>query len=310
MSKTNPSNLDLNLLVILDTIFTEQSLTLAGNKLFMSQSAVSHALAKLRDYFDDPLFIRRGNIMEPTPLCKTIHRNITPSLKTITQSLHDRGEFDPSSSKRTFCLGLSDYLCKLLLPGILKRIESQAPGISIRVVQMTYEKRIEMLQSGKLDVFLGCPRGHNAGVLKEKLFDDREVCVVRNDHPIKGNVMNEEEMADSEFAALSLSESGLGFLEDYLYRKGVQRKIKIVLQQETVIPSLVENSDLVGSVAQRLAEMYAVKGRLRIVRMPLENTGFEVAQHWHSLNDNDPAQKWIRSIIKEVARSLPPLKLR
>ncbi|TIH20276.1 LysR family transcriptional regulator [Marinifilum sp. JC120] len=308
MSKTNPSNLDLNLLVILDTIFSERSLTLAGNKLFMTQSAVSHALSKLRHHFDDRLFIRRGNIMEPTPLCKTLHRNISPCLKAITQSLHDRGEFEPSSSKRTFNLGLSDYLCKLLLPGILNRIETQAPDISIRVMQTTYEKRSEMLKSGKLDIFLGCPREYGAGVIKEKLFDDREVCVVRNDHPIKGKVMDEAEMADSEFAALSLSESGLGFLEDYLYRKGVQRKIKVVLQQETVIPSLVENSDLVGSVAQRLAEMYVAQGRLRIVRMPLENTGFEVAQHWHSLNDNDPAQKWMRSTIKEVATSLPPLE--
>ena len=309
MSKTNPSNLDLNLLVILDTIFTERSLTLAGNKLFMTQSAVSHALSKLRHHFDDRLFVRRGNIMEPTLLCKTIHRNIAPSLKTIYQSLADRGEFDPSSSKRTFNLGLSDYLCILLLPGILNIIETRAPEISIRIMQTTYEKRTEMLQNGKLDVFLGCPRDYGAGVLKEKLFEDREVCVVRKDHAIQGRVMNEEEMADSEFAALSLSESGLGFLEDYLYRKGVHRKIKIVLQQETVIPALVENSDLVGSVAQRLAEIYATEGRLRIVRMPLENTEFEVSQHWHSLNDNDPAQQWIRSVIKEVASYLPPLGL-
>jgi DNA-binding transcriptional LysR family regulator len=310
MSKTNSSNLDLNLLVILDTIFTERSLTLAGNKLFMTQSAVSHALSKLRHHFDDRLFVRRGNIMESTPLCKTIHRNIAPSLKTINQSLADRGEFDPATSKRTFSLGLSDYLCKLLLPDILRMIETKAPGISIRIMQTTYEKREEMLQNGKLDVFLGCPRDYGAGVFKEKLFEDREVCVVRNDHPIKGTVMNEEEMAESEFAALSLSESGLGFLEDYLYRKGVQRKIKIVLQQETVIPSLVENSDLVGSIAQRLAEMYSAKGRLRIVHMPLESTEFDVSQHWHALNDNDPAQQWIRSVIKEVAETLPPLGLK
>lgn len=308
MSKTNPSNLDLNLLVILDTIFNERSLTIAGNKLFMTQSAVSHALSKLRLHFEDRLFVRRGNFMDPTPLCKTVHRNIAPSLKTITQSLYDRGEFNPISSKRTFCLGLSDYLCRLLLPEILKKIDIEAPGISIRVMQTTYEKRTEMLQNGKLDIFLGCPRECGAGVLNEKLFEDREVCVVRNNHPIKTRVMNEDEMADSEFAALSLSESGLGFLENYLHRKGVQRKIKVVLQQETVIPALVENSNLVGSVAQRLAEMYTAKGRLRIVEMPLEKTEFEVAQHWHSLNDNDPAHKWMRSAIKKVAMDLPPLQ--
>ncbi|WP_319779260.1 LysR family transcriptional regulator [Maridesulfovibrio sp.] len=307
MNKTNLTRMDLNLLVILDTIFSERNLTMAGKKLFMTQSAVSHALSKLRQHFDDRLFIRRGNIMEPTPLCKTIHRNISPCLKAIIQSLADRGEFEPASSKRTFCLGLSDYLCRLLLPGILLILEQEAPDISIRILQTTYEQRTEMLQNGKLDIFVGCTRDYGAGVLKEKLFEDREVCVVRDGHPIKGRVMEEEEMADSEFVALSLSESGLGFLEDYLYRKGVQRKIKVVLQQETVIPSLVEHSDLVGSVAQRLAEIYADKKRLRIVRMPLENTVFDVFQHWHTLNDNDPAQRWMRTVIRKVAETLPTL---
>ncbi len=309
MSKTNPANLDLNLLIILDTIFSEKNLTQAGKKLFMTQSAVSHALSKLRHHFNDRLFVRQGNIMEPTPLCKKIQANISPSLKQIIHSIADSGEFQPDSSKRVFSLGLSDYLCKLLLPGILHELETKAPDISIRIIQTTYEQRIEMLQNGKLDIFLGCPRDYGGGVLKEKLFEDREVCVVRNGHPIKGKVMNEAEMANSEFAALSLSETGLGFLEDYLYRKGVQRKIKIVLQQETVIPSLVENSDLVGSIAQRLAEIYADKGRLRIVRMPLKNTDFEVFQHWHSVNDDDPAQKWMRTLIRNVAATLPALSL-
>ncbi|WP_320007758.1 LysR family transcriptional regulator [Maridesulfovibrio sp.] len=307
MSKTNLTSLDLNLLIILDTIFSEKNLTQAGKKLFMTQSAVSHALSKLRLHFNDRLFVRRGNIMEPTPLCRKIQSNISSSLKQIIHSIADSGEFQPWSSKRVFSLGLSDYLCKLLLPGILHTLESEAPDISIRIIQTTYEQRAEMLKNGKLDIFLGCQRDYGGGVLKEKLFEDREVCVVRNGHPITGTVMNESEMADSEFAALSLSETGMGFLEDYLYRKGVQRKIKVVLQQETVIPSIVENSDLVGSVAQRLAELYTGKGRLRMVKMPLENTVFEVFQHWHSVNDEDPAQKWMRMLIRNVAETLPEL---
>ncbi len=211
MSKTNLPNIDLNLLVILDKIFTERSLTMAGNKLFMSQSAVSHALSKLRDHFDDRLFIRQGNNMEPTPLCMTLHQNLSPSLINILQSLEDRGDFNPETSKRTFCLGLSDYLCKLLLPIILRELDKQAPDISIRIVQTTYEQRTAMLKSGKLDLFLGCSREYGAGVQKEKLFEDREVCIVRQGHKVKGPVMTEDELANSEFAALSLSESGLGF---------------------------------------------------------------------------------------------------
>lgn len=306
MSKTNLPNIDLNLLVILDKIYTERSLTIAGKKLFMTQSAVSHALSKLRDHFDDRLFIRQVNKMEPTPLCMTLHQNLSPCLKNIMQSIEDRGEFNPATSKRTFCLGLSDYLCKLLLPIILQELSKQAPDICIRIVQTTYEQRTAMLKSGKLDLFLGCSRDdYGAGIQKEKLFEDREVCIVRQDHSIEGPVMTEKELADSEFVALSLSESGLGFLEDFLYRKGVQRKIKIVVQQETIIPSLVENTDLVGTLAERLAHMYTREKKFRIISLPLQNTTFEVFQHWHSLNDKDPAHQWIRHIIKKAAQFLP-----
>lgn len=305
MSKTNLPNIDLNLLVILDSIYRERSLTLAGRKLFLTQSAVSHALSRLRDHFEDRLFIRRGNSMEPTPLCRKLHHSISPCIKSILQSLEDRGEFNPATSRRTFCIGMSDYLCRLLLPEILRRSATEAPEISIRIVQPTYEKRGEMLKNGKLDIFLGCSREYGAGVLKERLFKDREVGIVRKDHPVNGEMMTEEELRQCEFAALSLSESGLGFLEDFLYRKGVQRRIKVVVQQETVIPSLVENSDLVGTLAERLARMYTENGKIRIVRLPLQDTSFEIFQHWHSVSNEDPAHKWLRSVIKQTAERIP-----
>ena len=309
MSKTNLSNLDLNLLVILDTVFSERSLTLAGKKLFMTQSAISHALSKLRDHFEDRLFIRRGNRMDPTPLCEELHESLSPSLKKILESLDDRGEFSPGSSKRTFRLGLSDYLCNLLLPEIISRLKVQAPNVTLRIVQATYEQRTAMLQNGKLDIFLGCSRDYGAGIFKEKLFQDREVCILRKDHPITGKVMTEEEVSQAEFVALSLTESGLGFLEDYLYHKGVQRKIKVVVQQEVIIPSLVSSSNLVGTLAERLAQIYTKIMPLRIIRLPLQNTEFEISQHWHAVNDNDPAHIWMRSVLKHVADSLPELAI-
>ncbi|OEU64812.1 MAG: LysR family transcriptional regulator [Desulfovibrio sp. S3730MH75] len=308
MSKTNLPNLDLNLLVILETIFAERNLTIAGQKLFMSQSAVSHALSKLRDHFEDRLFIRRGNMMVPTPLCENIHHSLAPSLKQILQSLEDRGEFSPATSKRTFCIGLSDYLCNLLLPQIIAKVRAEAPNINLRIIQATYEKRTAMLQDGKLDIFLGCSRDYGAGVLWEGLFFDREVCILRKDHPITGQVMTEEELASAEFVALSLSESGLGFLEDFLCQKGIQRNIKVIIQQEAIIPSLVSSSDLVGTLAERLAQIYTKILPVRTIHLPLENTTFEVLQHWHTLNDNDPAHIWMRGVIREVAESLPPAK--
>ncbi|WP_027722239.1 LysR family transcriptional regulator [Maridesulfovibrio zosterae] len=304
MSKTNLPNIDLNLLVVLDKIFSERSLTQAGKKLFLTQSAISHALSKLRDHFDDQLFIRLGNRMEPTALCRTIHHKINPSLRSIMESLDDRGVFNPLTSKRTFCLGLSDYLCKLLLPEILQKLGEQAPGVSIRIVQTTYEQRLEMLKNDRLDLFLGCLRKVENGVKTAKLFEDHEVCIVRHDHHIKNDVMTDADLNNSKFIALSLSESGLGFLEDFLYRRRIQHNIKIVVQQETVIPSLVEYSDLIGIIAERLAQRHVATGKFRIIRLPLADTKFEIFQHWHTVHDNDYAHIWMRNLIQNVALNL------
>ncbi len=304
MSKTNLYNLDLNLLLVLDAIHGEKSLTRAGEKLHLTQSAISHALARLRTHFDDRLFIREGNRMEPTPLCSALHESIDPALKQIVSSIEDRGKFDPGKSTRCFRLGISDYLCTLLLPQILSQVEAEAPGVSIHIAQPTYEQRTPMMQEGKLDIFLGTKRNYSPFIKGEYLFSDREICVVRNDHPQVGKAVREDELASLNFLAFSLSETGQGFLEEYLYRKGLGHRIKLTVQQEVTIPHLVSKSNLVGTMAERLALHFSEFLPIRTAPLPLEDTSFDICQHWHSRSETDAANNWIRGVISKAASSL------
>lgn len=304
MSKTNFYNLDLNLLRVLDTIHTEKSLTKAGEKLHITQSGISHALAKLRDHFDDRLFVREGNQMRPTSLCTSLVETISPSLNNISRAIDDRGVFIPEKSTRCFRLGVSDYLCTVLLPEILSIVNREAPGICINISQPTHEQRAKMLQEGRLDIFLGTERDYGPFIKCETLFRDREIGVFRADHPKIVHNLCEEDLSELDFLAFSLSESGQGFLEEFLHRKGLGHRIKLIVQQEVTIPHLVCNSDLVGAVAEKLALHFSSFMPIKYVPLPIEDTGFEICQSWHSKNDNDPANQWMRETILRASANI------
>jgi DNA-binding transcriptional LysR family regulator len=301
MSKTNLYNLDLNLLIVLDAIYNEKSLTLAGERLNITQSAISHSLAKLRDYFQDKLFLRQGNKMEPTPLCSALQESISPALLKITLSIDDRGKFVPEKSTRSFRLGMSDYLCTVLLPEIIKIVSKEAPGVCIHTSPPTHEQRLLMLREGKLDIFLGTPRNYGPAIKSQYLFSDKETCIFRENHPLIKNTLCEDDLSKLDFLAFSLSESGQGFLEELLHKKGLVHRIKMIVQQELTIPHLVCNSDLVGAVAEKLALHFSKIMPIKYLSIPIGGPEFDIYQSWHSRNDFDPANIWMRSIILRAA---------
>lgn len=304
MSITNLYNLDLNLLLVLDAIYREKNLTRTGERLHITQSAISHALARLRTHFNDQLFVREGNKMEPTSLCNALHKSIDPALEQIVKSIKDRGKFTPERSTRCFRLGISDYLCTILLPEILSIVEKEAPGVSIHISQPTYEQRAPMLQDGKLDIFLGTKRDYGPLIKTEHLFYDHEVCVVRNDHPYIKESIKEDDFPKLKFLAFSLSESGQGFLEDLLYKKGLGDRIRLIVQQEVTIPYLVSNSDLVGTMAEKLALHFSNLMPIKYFPLPIENALFDICQLWHSRNNVDPANQWMRGVILKASSTI------
>lgn len=302
-------DLDLNLLAVFEAIYAERGLTRAGQRLHLTQSAVSHALSRLRAHFCDKLFVRRGNRMEPTPMAQRLADNLLPGLKLVQNALNDRGEFSPASSHRTFVLAMTDYTSVVLLPPLLAHLNRHAPGIRLRIMQTNFEERTQLMREGAIDLVLGCEHPYGHDISSSVLFSDREVCVVRKGHPLTQQEMTLERFLEAESIALSLSQTGEGFVEEYLVQKGLRRNVMLTVQQELTIPVLVSTTDFVGTMAERIAREFVRRLPIRLLPVPLPRPEFDILQHWHASRKDDPAHAWLRGIMSDVASSLPQVPL-
>ncbi len=299
----NLAEFDLNLLVIFDAIYKEKNLTRAGQRLNLSQPAISHALNRLRSAFDDPLFVRHGYRMEPTPLTEELKENIKKVLELTERTLEDRGPFDPYRSTRTFHIGMQDYPMMVVVPKLLKSIKDQAPNIRIRTFHLTMENRKTALEDGKLDMVIGVRQDFGSSIFQQYLFRDREVCIVRKDHPTVKEELSLEDYLDSEFVGLSFSDVKQARIDRKLKEMGHKRKVRLTVENEVTIPQLVSQSDFLANIAELVAKEYVSWLPIRMVQLPIEIEDFEFYQYWHARHQKDPGHSWLRKVIKQTIQN-------
>ncbi len=298
-------SIDLNLLVVFQAVYQEKSLTRAGARLNCTASAVSHALARLRASLDDPLFIRQGNSMEPTAMAERMYADCAPALDKLMRTLYASDAFNPATAPRAFTLGLNDYVASVLLPPLLRRLAVEAPSVRLVIRPSNYEHREALLIDGALDLLLGCNQKYGATIHREFLFADRDVCIVRSDHPRIGDTLSYEAYLAAPCIALSLSDSGADAIASYLDQKGLKRNVAHTVSQELTLPGLVAGSDFIANLAGRVASDFARRLPLRILPVPLPQTDFAIYQYWHASQERDPAHQWLRRVIQDIAASLP-----
>lgn len=298
----NLYDVDLNLFVVFDAIFIERHLTHAGERLHLSQSAVSRALNRLRGLFGDPLFIRKGNQMVPTPRAEELAESIHDVLKYATLTLEDQGTFDPKRSERTFCLGMNDYYVYLLLPKLMTWLKPIAPNIRIKLRDLTFEQRQEALDEGSIDLLFGITQNFGSSVFQQALFEDREVCIVREGHPMIGKTLNLEDYLASEFVYLAMSEFAEDPIDTCLREEGRRRKIVLSVSHELAIPHLVSQTDYIANIAERLAleTMGSLPVRLHPLPHPLKVPQLRIHQYWHERDHHDAGHQWLRRSVKTV----------
>ncbi len=300
----NLANFDLNLLIVFHAIYNEKSLTRAGRRLNLTQPAISHALGRLRKAFNNPLFVREGRCMEPTPfaqqLSPSIHRIIELAKKTIA----DQGSFDPLTSRRIFHIGMQDYPMMVVLPKLLDILEKEGSRIGVRVYDLNMEDRRAALEGGKLELVVGCKQDYGSNVYQQHLFNDREVCIMRRDHPKIGDRLDPEQYMDAEFIRLSVSNLDAEMVDARLEEIGEKRNIRVTVEQEVAIFQLVCHSDLLANVAELAAREYIQFLPIKIMPIPFEPIILQHFQYWHLRNHHDPGNQWLRSKIHEIGRSL------
>jgi DNA-binding transcriptional LysR family regulator len=305
MQPLNVSRLDLNLLKVFDALLSERRVTKAAERLFLSQPALSHALARLREALGDELFTRTPTGMRPTPFALAIAVQIQAALAQIDRALASRS-FDPATSSRTFTIGANDYVQFVVLPRLISRLSRVAPGVRLVARGFGDVLPLEPLERGDFDVVIGLFDRIPAALKAETLFSDRFVCLARRSHSALRGGLTLRAYAESRHVLVSPQGGGFqGPIDEELAARGVNRRVMYSIQQFLVATLVVAESELLVTTPERVARLVARLSSLRVTELPLELAGFDVKQVSHARSSEDAGAAWLRAEITRVARRSP-----
>ncbi len=288
------SRIDLNLFVVLDAIYREGNITRASQALKLSQPALSHALGRLRELLKDPLFVRQGSTMAPTPLTRHLIGPVRQALQTLELSVQENQRFDPGQTRRTFHLGLRDLLEVTILPAFIRTLQDQAPGIDVASVR-TERRTLEAdLASGTLDLVLDIPLPASDSIRQRQVSQDRLIVVSRADHPAIPDELTLEIYLDQTHVLVSSRRQGRG-LEDFeLNWAGHRRQIGLRCQHYFAACRVVSQTDWLLTMPEQYARITNAQFGNRIYPFPLPTQSLDVHLYWHANVDHDPANQWLR----------------
>lgn len=301
----NLSSIDLNLLVALDALVSEAHVGRAARKIGLSQPATSHALNRLRDLFADPLLVRIGTRMELTPRAVGLRESLAEALQQV-QTLLVAESFEPGRSSTQFSIMLQDHIAHLLVPALVKRVHSDAPGARLDVLPWQSPASMRLEHFRRIDLLISCTTNQIPGFQRELLFTDTEVTVVRTGHPATTRMRNLKTFLTSGHVAVV----GRGLTEDpvdrWLRQEGLTRQI--VLRVPSYIQALqaVAQSDLVAFVPKRLAQSLARPLSLSLLPPPLDPGEYQEYLFHPRRLDKDPASIWLRKLALEIGEHLEP----
>ncbi|MDW5377623.1 LysR family transcriptional regulator [Halomonas sp. HP20-15] len=296
------ATVDLNLVRVFVTLYAARSVTLAAERLHVTQPSVSYALARLRELFGDRLFVRSRDGMEPTFTAIQLYPALRDSLAQIDSVLEGNREFEPRHSRRRFRLALTDLGEMALLPRILAHLHAQAPEIELEVVPLEIDKAEDWLATGKVNAVI-CSRPIAAASIERRvvLSDERYVCLLNRDHSTIGDSLSLEQFIQARHAVVAAS-TGHGLAEDVLREQGLQRKVSLKVSHFSSLPRILQKSDLLAILPEQIASTFAREAPLKVLDLPFEVPPFEVALHWQAHTARSPAQHWFcESIVAAIA---------
>jgi DNA-binding transcriptional LysR family regulator len=316
MNDVHLGTFDLNLLLALDALLSERSVTRASARIGVTQSAASHALARLRRLTGDELLVRGRDGMVPTIRAEAMREPLRRALEDIRGTLSPQPAFDPKTARLRVYIGTTDYAELVLFPGVMARLGREAPGVELRVVALREEPGSD-LASGKLDVALmpPIPNERGQGIRRQQILEERFVCVARREHPLaKKKALTLSGFAGASHALISPWGTEGGFVDDALARLGLQRRVTLALPHAMVAPHIVASSDLLLTMPERVARVLAPPLDLVLIEPPRELllTGFTLDILWHERTHGDPARRWLRDVIvtEATGRSRAPTSAR
>jgi DNA-binding transcriptional LysR family regulator len=292
-------NIDLKLLGIVSVLQKTRSVSKTAKRLGLSQSTVSMTLAKLRDHFHDPLFVRTSSGMEATPYGAEIIGHLKRAEEILQSVLEHHATFLPISADRIFHIHSTDIAQVTLLPKLMRRFQRVAPLLRVELTRMS-NNTPRLLESGEADLAVGFIMPMGGGFCRQRLFKDRFICAVRGDHPRVRDELTLEQFQSETHLEIATSGTGHGIVGKILEQKNIRRRIGLTVPSFLGITSIVTTMDFLAVIPAQLGLHLASVADIKMFELPVEIPAYFITQHWHERYSNDCASKWLRSIMADL----------
>jgi DNA-binding transcriptional LysR family regulator len=299
-------SVDLNLLVYFDALFAEGQVSRAAQRVNLSQPAMSLALKRLRERFGDPLLVRTPHGMVPTARARELIGPVRKMLRQSRDLLEPRQSFDPRRSAGPFLLVATDYVSSLVLPGLIKRLEKEAPLAQVVARPANPEQLRRWFEEGKVDLGLGYTESPPPELRSKRLFDETLVCIARQRHSgIAGKLTIEQLSAFHHVQIRTMRKPRYAHLvEQELASRGLETQVGLIVSDFRIAPEVVGVSDMIAVVPERVARRAARQHALQILELPFELPKLPFSMVWHERTHRDAVCRWLRDVVVEVCSRL------
>jgi DNA-binding transcriptional LysR family regulator len=297
----NINSIDLNLFLVFQAIYATRSVTLAGDRLGMTQSAVSNALKRMRERFNDALFVRTADGMVPTPVAERLIAPIEEGIACLVQAVDQGRTFEPETSSRIFRIAVNDIGQLVMMPELLSVARSVAPGVRFETVDVSMADARQRMLHGQIDIALGSWESMGPSFYQQRLFDETFVVLMSKASPLGARERIElDDYLAAEHIAYRPQGTTDSQLQQTLDRAGAldRRRVVLTAAHSLGLTSIVATSGLLLTAPARLAKaMVATRADLRSVDAPFEVRPFEIRQQWHERFHQDSGNRWLRELI-------------
>ena len=306
MTILNLSRVDLNLFVVFDAIYAEGSITRAGQRLNLSQPAISHALARLRGIVGDPLFARHGHAMRPTPRARQLIEPVRESLHRLEASLEiGGGRFEAGTVRKRFVVGAQGVIEPLISPALMRAIGEIAPNIDVSIVRLDRRELERELSTGTLDLVIDILLPLPDEIRRQRLGTERLVVALRRDHPRVARTLDLATYLKLEHIQVSQRRRGMSAEDFELSRQDLRRRVRLRCQDYFAACRVVHDTDLALTMPERYARIVNRQFANRLLPFPIDVPVFDTYAYWHAGSDDDPANRWLRAhVFRAFAGSL------
>lgn len=294
------TDLDLNLLVLFHQLMLERRVSKVAENLGLTQPAVSNSLARLRRLFGDELFLRTPSGMVPTPFAEQLAEPVGYALGMLHTGLNQQARFDPAKATRPMTIGMTDIGEIVFLPALVERLGREAPGIALSTVRNTAVNLRDDMEAGKVDLAIGLLPQLKAGFFQRRLFHQRYVCLFRRGHALDKKRASLADFSSAQHLVVVSAGTGHGKVDELIRRAGIDRVVRLTVPHFVGVGHILQATDLVATVPERLAQRLAGPFGLAYVPHPAKLPDVAINVFWHAKMHRSPANQWLRGVVFDL----------